>query len=351
MSLALLACACGGDDDKNVEPADEGNEGGEPAVAPSYPPALGPEDCATTTSKVTLSQPDGAAVWGGLVVLEFEVEGAKVDSFDLQLFDPSLGVWTNYYVNTQAVGQRDDGSYFMAVSPYFSNATKDEELKMRVRPSQQGCPEADWIETSAFTAGDPLVGTQWLAELSAGDFNGQLSVNRNPLNPETPASSPRLSLEGATLSLDFGKKGAFTEVVTIPLSSKEKEPYDGCILSLTFSGTYEVSLRQQYGGVRLSISEQTLTSFEGTTCDFPAVKEMAISADDFDMRLNAYTQQGISIDYVPTLFAEPGAPTWQNSSFGQIFQQLPQFLGYEDATETGNVDGYMNVQDLVFERQ
>jgi hypothetical protein len=351
MSLALLACACGGDDDKKVEATDDGNEGGEPAVAPSYPPALGPEDCATTTSKLTLSQPEGAAVWGGLVVLEFEVEGAKVDSFDLQLFDPSLGIWTNYYVNTQAVGQRDDGSYFMAVSPYFSNANKDEELKIRVRPSQQGCPEADWTESSTFTASDPLVGTQWLVELSAGDFNADLTVQRTPLDVQMPASASPLHLEGATLELDFGKKGVFTEVATIPLSSKEGEPYDGCTLSLTFSGTYEVSVRQQYAGVRLSISERTLTSFEGTTCDFPATKELAISAEDFAMRLNAYTQQGISIDYVPTLFSVPGPPTWQNANLAQIFQQLPQFLGYEDALESGSVNGYVNVQDLVFERQ
>src|SRR4051812_31869067 len=92
LSVALLACACGSDDNKSpAEPTPDENEGGAPAVAPSYPPALSPQDCATTTSKITLSQPEGAAVWGGLVLLEFEVEGAKVDSFEVQGFDPSLG--------------------------------------------------------------------------------------------------------------------------------------------------------------------------------------------------------------------------------------------------------------------
>jgi hypothetical protein len=222
---------------------------------------------------------------------------------------------------------------------------------LRVRPTQQGCPDADWTETSAFSAGDPLVGTKWLAELSAGDFSGQLTVQRTPLVAEMSASSSRLLPGAATLSLDFAKKGAFTEVVTVPFSSKTDEPYDGCTLSLTFKGTYEVGLRQQYGGVRLSISEQTLTSIKGTTCDFPAVADMALSADDFDVRLNAYTQQGISIDYLPTLFTEPGSPVWQNSNFGQIFQQLPEFLNYVTTTESGNVGGYTNIQDLTLTRQ
>jgi len=351
MSLALLACACGGDDDKKVEATGDGNEGGEPAAAPSYPPALSPEDCATTTSKITLSQPDGAAVWGGLVVLEFEVEGAKVDSFDVQLFDPSLGVWINYYVNTQASGQRDDGSYFMAVSPNFSEANKDQELKLRLRPSQQGCPEADWTETSSFTAGDPLVGTQWLGELSSGDFSQQLTVQRDPLDAEAVSSSVPLTLGDATVSLDFGKKGVLTEAVTAALSTKKGEPYDGCTLSLTFSGTYEVSVNRQYGGVRVALSERTLSSTKGTTCAFPTVPFMALSAEDFDVRLNAYTQQSVSIDYLPLLFAEPGPAVWQNSNFGQVFQQLPSFLGYETAAELGYVNGYVNAQELTLVRQ
>src|SRR5260221_11482112 len=113
VALAFLASACG--DDK-VQPAAEDNDGGAPAIVfpPNYPPALGPEDCATKTSKITLSQPDGAAVWGGLVLLDFEVEGAKVATFDVQGFDPALGAWTNSYVGSQAIGQRNDCSYFIA---------------------------------------------------------------------------------------------------------------------------------------------------------------------------------------------------------------------------------------------
>lgn len=351
MSLALLACACGGDDDKKVEATGDGNEGGEPALPPSFPPAIGPEDCAATTSKITLTQPEGAAVWGGLVLLEFEVEGARPSSFSVQLFDPSLGGWTNYYVGQEAFGQRDDGSYFMAVSPYFSDANKDQELKLRVRPSQSGCPEADWTETAAFGAGDPLVGTQWLGELSSGDFSQQLTVERDPVDAEAMQTSTPLTFGDATVSLDFGKKGVLTEVVTVALSTKKAEPYDGCTLSLTFSGTYEVTVRQQYGGPRLSLSERMLVDTAGTTCAFPTLPVMAISAEDFDLRLNAYTQQGLSIDYLPLLFAEPGLPVWQNSNFGQVFQQLPNFLGYETPKERGYVSGYANVQDLTLVKQ
>ena len=348
--FALLAFACGSDNNK-VQAEDDDNAGGAPAATPSYPPALGPEDCATTTSKIKLSQPDGAAVWGGLVLLEFSVDGAKVDSFDVQVFDPSLAAWTNYYLNTQAFGQRDDGSYFLAVVPYFSDANKDQELKLRVRPTQQGCPEADWTETTTFSAGDPLVGTTWKAEIPGTGFSGQLNVQRTPIPNDAPLPSTRLTLGDVSLEVDFGKKGALTEVLTVPLSAKKDEPFDGCTISLTFSGTYEVSLRQQYGGVTVAVSEQTLTSIDGTTCDFPAVKDMLISSVDFDLRLSAYTQQGASINYLPTLYVEPGAPTWQNSSFGQVFQQLSQFLAYTSATEAGNVDGFLYPQDLMLERQ
>ncbi len=348
--LALAACACGSDDNNKVEPDDD-NEGGAPAVAPSYPPALGPEDCATTTSKIKLSQPDGAAVWGGLVLLDFTVEGAKVDSFDVQVFDPSLGAWTNYYLSTQALGQRDDGSYLLTVTPYFSEAIKDAELKLRVRPRQQGCPEADWTETTTFTASDPLVGTTWKAEIPTTGFSGQLNLQRTAIPNEMAIPSSRLTVGTTTFELDFGKKGVLTEVVTVPLSSKMGEPYDGCTISLTFSGTYEVSLRQQYSGVTVAFSEQTLTSTEGTTCDAPSIDDMAISSADFDLRLNAYTQQGVSINYLPAVYLEPGAPTWQNNQFGQLFQQFSQFLSYATTTEMGNVDGYLYPQDVTLQRQ
>ncbi len=347
--LALAACACGSDNNK-AETEDD-NAGGAPAVAVTYPPALGPEDCATVTSKIKLTQPAGAAVWGGLVVLDFTVEGAKVDSFDIQAFDPSLAAWTNNYLNTQTVGQRDDGSYVIAVTPYFSDVNKDKELKLRVRPTQSGCPDADWTETTAFTAGDPLVGTQWKAEIPGTGFTGQLNVQRTAIPNDMALPPSRLTLGSVTLEVDFGKKGELTEVLTVPLSSKKDAPYDGCTLSLTFSGTYEVSLRQGYGGVSVAFSEQTLTSVEGTTCKFPAVNDLAISAKDFDMTLNAYIQQGISINYLPTAYAEPGVPTWQNSQFGQLFQQLSQFLPYTTANESGNVDGYLYPQDVMLTRQ
>jgi hypothetical protein len=356
VSLALLASACGGDDDKDkAEPAEqpaEENEAGAPAVAPSYPPALSPEDCSTATSEITLSQPDGAAVWGGLVLLEFTVDGAKLDSFDVQAFDPSLGAWTNNYVGTQATGQREDGSYFIAVSPYFSDDSKDKEMKLRVRPSQQGCPDADWTETETFTAGDPLVGTSWQAQIPAALFSGQFELQRQSIPAGDVLPSSPLTLGDATVSVVFGKKGSFDEVVRVPLSTDADVPYDGCLLSLTFSGTYSLILRQQYGGMTLAISQQTLSSFKGTTCDLPAVDEMGFANMDpmaQPMRLSAYTQN-VSINYLPTLYAEPAAPIWQNNSFGQVFQQLPDFLTYVTAKESGSVSGYVYPQDVSFER-
>ncbi|HVY30074.1 MAG TPA: hypothetical protein VHB79_26135 [Polyangiaceae bacterium] len=347
-ALPLLAIACGGDDQK--EPTTvvvQDNDGGAP---PSYPPALSPEDCVDTISSITLSQPEGAAVWGGLVVLEFTAEGSKLDSFDVQLYDSALGAWTNYYVNVQAQGQREDGSYFMAVSPYFSDATKDEPMKLRVRPSQQGCPDATWTETEEFTAADPLLGTTWKADIPAGSLNSQLTLLRNEVPGGGSLPQASLTVGDSSIQVEFGKKGAFTETVSIPLHTDTDLPWDGCRLGLTFTGTYSLKLRQQYGGISLAVSEQQLTSFAATKCELPSVEEMAFSAENASMTLNAFNTQ-VSIGYLGTLYQKPEAPTWQNAGFGQIYQQLIEFLSYTTATETGYVNGYANVQDLTLTQQ
>ncbi|HXK20374.1 MAG TPA: hypothetical protein VNG33_21340 [Polyangiaceae bacterium] len=233
--LALVASGCGSDTKVVTVPVPEDNDGGAPAAPvypPTYPPALSPEDCAKSTSKITLSQPDGAAVWGGLVLLEFDVAGGKVDSFELQTYDLLFAVWINFYTGAGATGQRDDGSYFMAVTPAFTDGDKDQELKLRVRPRQAGCPDADWTETDTFSAGDPLLGTTWTAEIPAAFFSGQLTVQRSLLVPDdTTNIAPELQLGGATVSMTFGKKGAFTETVKMALSSETDAPFDGCHLA------------------------------------------------------------------------------------------------------------------------
>ncbi|HXK20375.1 MAG TPA: hypothetical protein VNG33_21345 [Polyangiaceae bacterium] len=78
---------------------------------------------------------------------------------------------------------------------------------------------------------------------------------------------------------------------------------------------------------------------------------MAFAAADFKLRINAYTRQGVSINYLPTLYTTPGAPIWEDNGFGQLFQQLPQFLSYEAAAESGSVNGYVYPQDISFVRQ
>jgi hypothetical protein len=345
--LPLLAIACGGDDKKETIVVVQENDGGAP---PTYPPALSPDDCVDTISSLKLSQPDGAGVWGGLVLLEFEAEGAKLDSFDLQAYDAALGGWTNYYVNVQAQGQRDDGSYYMAVSPYFSDANKDEPMKLRVRPSQQGCPDATWTESEEFTATDPLLGTTWKADIPAATVNSQLTLQRNTVPGGTFISESRLTVGDATIQVEFGKKAAFTETVSIPLHTEKDAPWDGCRLGLTFTGTYSLKLRQQYGGINLSVTEQQLTDFAATKCELPALAEMAFTADDAALALSAFSTQ-VSISYLGVLYQKPEAPTWQNAGFGQIFQQLTQFLTYTTAKETGYVNGYANAQDLTFTQQ
>lgn len=350
--LPLGLVACGGDDDKKTTaPVEEENDGGAPALPPSYPPALSPEDCVDKVTDLSLSQPEGAAVWGGLVMLDFKAEGSQLETFDLQVFDPALGAWTNYYLNVQAQGQREDGTYFMAVSPYYSEANKDLELKLRVRPSQSGCPDGTWTESEPFTAGDPLVGTKWSAEVPSSSLSGNLYLNRNAVPGGASLGQSRLSVGDSTIVVDFGKKGAFTETVTIPIASEADAPWNGCSLGLVFSGSYTVKLRPQYGGVAVNVSDLTLTSFENTTCDLPLLEELAFSQQDAEPIFLPASNQQVGVSYLPVIYREPEAPLWQNSGFGQVFQQLPQLLNYATETETGTGNGYIYVQDLTFTRQ
>lgn len=351
VSLPLLAIACGGDDNKQqTAPQEEENEGGAPALPPSYPPALSPEDCVSTVSSVNLVQPEGAAVWGGLVVLEFTAEGGKLDSFDVQAYDAALGGWTNYYVGIQAQGQRDDGSYFMAVAPYYSDANKSEPMKLRVRPSQQGCPDATWTESEEFTAHDPLLNTAWSADIPTGSLNGDFTLQRSEVPGGASLPPSRLTVGDATLKVEFGKKGVFTETVSVPLHTDTDLPWDGCRLNLTFTGTYQLKLRQQYGGITLMVSDQELTAFDTSKCELPTIEQMAFTAEDATPSLSAFNTQ-VSISYLGTLYQKPEAPQWPNAGFGQFFQQLPQFLTYTTDTESGYVNGYGYPQDLTLTKQ
>jgi hypothetical protein len=347
--LALFAYGCGDNVTNNVA-ADEPENAAGAAAVETFPPALGPQDCATSTSKVTLSQPAAAAVWGGLVVLEFKVAGPKVASFDVQFYDPATEAWLSNNVGVSYSAQRDDGTYVLAASPTLNDVNKDSELKLRIRPSQQGCPQADWTETETFTQANPLSQTSWQADVQGAFINNSLNVQRTPKDSEMSLPSAPLHVANAALALSFSKKGVFSEVVTIDLESETAAPYDGCTLNLTYTGTWDISLRQQYGDLTLVISEQQLSSIEGTTCDFPTLGEMALSADDFKLTIPASTQS-INIGYQPTLYTTPGAPEWFGSNFTRVFEQLGQYLAYETDTETGNVNGYIYTQDVIFNQQ
>lgn len=340
LALASLGCS---DDDTSSQPA--ANDGG--ADSSELPvPALGPEDCATGTSKLELSQPAGADVWGGLVLVEFEVAGAKTRNFDIQIFDPALGAWLNSYVESSSSGQREDGSYFLAVRPSYSEANKNEELKLRVRPTQDGCPNAEWTESESFVAGDPVAGTSWSARIPSEFFNGSIDVTRSAL-PEGSLGSVRVRLGDAKLDVELDGKGQLTQRLTAPLEVAPGEPFEGCTLSLTFGGAYELLLRS-YGGLTLLVSPQELLSTEGTTCDFPSLDELAFSAEDFDVPLGAFSQF-VNVDYQPTLYVEPGPPVWLNG-FGHIFDVLPQYLSYATTEELGHAQGYVSAQELMLVR-
>jgi hypothetical protein len=332
-----------GDDKTSAQP--DTNDGG--AGNSELPaPALGPEDCATSTSKLELSQPAGAGVWGGLVMVEFEMADAKTRNFEIQVFDPALDAWLNSYAEPGSSGQREDGSYFLTVRPSYNEANKDEQLKLRVRPTQDGCPNAEWTESDSFVAGDPVAGTKWSAQIPSEFLNGSINITRSAL-PEGALGSVRVGLGDAQLDVELDGKGQITQRLTVPLEVAEGEPFEGCTLSLTFGGAYELLLRS-YGGLTLLVSQQELLGTEGTTCDFPSLDELAFSADGFDVPLSAYSQS-VNVDYQPTLYVDPGAPVWQNG-FGQIFDVLPQYLSYATTEELGNALGYVSAQELMLVR-
>lgn len=335
--FAVLVAACGNDNSSTTPPPEENEAGSGNVIVETYPPALGPEDCVASVEDLKLSQPDKAAVWGGLVLLEFTVPGAKLRSFEVQMFDPSLEAWTSSYVGQDAFGQREDGSYFMAVSPAWNEATKDQELRLRIRPTQNGCPEGDWSETGGFTAGDPLLGTSWSAEIPSELFNSQLRLQRSTiLGDPLPGSDVVVD---ATMNMTFGEEGAFSQTVSLALQTGTGLAYDGCTVDLTFSGTYQLLMRDQYGSLSLALSQQELSAFD-SVCDLPTLEEMEISLEQAFMgSLEGFTQ-GVSINYVPTIHATPSSPTWQ-SNFGQVFQQLTQFMNYTTADEQGGFTGYI----------
>lgn len=340
--FTLLAIGCGGsDDDDDDDRLRDENTGG---ASDSPEPALTRDDCATKTSELRLSQPAGANVWGGLVVAEFEVEGAKTRDFAMQLYDPALQAWINTYADYNGIGQREDGTYFVAVRPTYNEANRNEELRLRIRPMQEGCPNGEWTESEPFVAGDPVASTSWNAEIPGTMFNGGIDVQRSQIMGEPMQQSMRVQLTSATLRVEFGKKGEVSETVTAELETEEGLPFDGCTLSLTFSGTYELLMRA-YGGIMLVMSEQTLTSTEGSSCTLPSVEELALSGDMFDLPLSAFSQS-VNVDYQPTLWAKPGAPVWQGG-FGHVFEVLPQYLGYTTETELGVSSGYVSPQELM----
>jgi hypothetical protein len=346
-SMALLG-ACGGDDDKKVSPDPE-SDGGEPAVV-SYPPAIGPEDCNTSIENLKLSQPEGAAVWGGLVVLTFETEGAPASAFQTQLFDPSLGIWVNAYAQTS--GQRDDGSYLLAITPSTAESNLDKQLKVRLRPSQEGCPEREWVESETFSASDPVAGTSWKAVVPAALFNNKFTVQRFEAASEQPAVLPstRAALGDASVELTFGEDGELSQTVTLPFVADKGEPFAGCRFVLTFEGTYSLIVRNQYGSLTLAISDLSLTSYSGSECAFPALETLSLANETQSLLLPAYTQS-FGVSYLPLLYEEPGVPMWENSSVAQVFQQLPQFFNYVTKNERGSLQGYVYPQELVLEKQ
>lgn len=345
LTLPLAAFGCGESDDKDpVQPVPEKTE--------TFPPALGPEDCVPAVTDLTLSQPAGADVWGGLTVLEFNAlnaTGALLDNFHVQRFDPAADAWLNGYVGNYYSGQREDGTYFLAVGFVPNDSSKDEQFRLRVRPVQQGCPEAMWTESKAFTMGNPIEGTSWSTQVPAALVNGSLNVVRT-VGPLLPMEQVPLRVGDVGATLTFAKGGAFTQLITVPLESEKGAAYDGCTLALTFEGTWELSLKAQNGQMSVFVSQLALSSTEGTVCAFPKLADMALSGTDFAMSWEGFAQN-VSVDYTASLYADPGAPAWSYTNFLQILVSLGQLLHYNSVTEVGVGQGGVYFSQATFEKE
>jgi hypothetical protein len=161
---------------------------------------------------------------------------------------------------------------------------------------------------------------------------------------ELPLPSTRVTLTGATLNVAFGPQGALTQRLTVPLQADAGAPYEDCTLSLTFTGTYELTLRS-YGNLSIVLSPQELTSYEGTTCSFPNVDELLLTGKDFDGTMAGYVQF-LNVDYSPTVYVTPGSPTWQGA-FTRVFEQLARYMNYETDEERGDASGNVSPQDFI----
>jgi hypothetical protein len=358
LGLGLLPLACGSDDDEQPAGTDH-TSAGAPATPVSYPPALGPEDCASTVTDLKLSQPAGADVWGGLTLLEFQVAGAGSRNFEIEAFDPDTGAWLNQYVGYAYSGQRTDGTYLLGVNLYPTEASQDADQRVRVRPTQQGCPEADWVESDAFKLVSPFEGTSWAGTIPGNHFTGEMHIVGSYLNEDV-----RLHLGDTAVSANFADDGTFSQTFTAPLQTSKGAPFQGCTLSLTFEGTWRYELGGFGNGQQLQIADVTLTSTKGSKCTYPALADMDINQEGFKLELGDGTYYP-RIDYVPTLAIKPGAPAWSTEIFNGIVQQLGQLLGHTVPSQmddggagaagpvgdSGNAQGQFNATDVSLEKQ
>jgi hypothetical protein len=334
LGLGSCAIACGDDDAQRVVVVVEG-AGGE--AAEPFPPALGPEDCVTAVTELEVSQPIGADVWGGITLLEFQVEGANLRSFEAQAFDSDAGVWTNQYLPTTFSGQREDGTYVLGVSISPSEANQDADQWLRVRPVQDGCPPAEWVESDTFTLGSPVLGVSWHGSLPIEQFNSSLVVD--------PSAYLSMSVSAAELDVTFGDDGAFSETLALTFSTEEAGPFDACTIAFTFEGSWRHEPANYSGGM-VYLSPLVLSGIDGSDCKGgPAPASLRVSdpeeAAQFKLAPAVYY---LNVDYLPTLSSTPGAPIWRTSFGRDILYQLPQLLAYEQPSQgAGGAPAYDQV--------
>lgn len=327
--FVTFTLGCGGNDAK---PED---------TEPIPPPALGPDDCAAATGEIAVTQPYGADVWGGLTVVEFEVAGASVDTFDIEYFEPALDAWISGSI-LRFQGQRADGRYALGFSIVPRPGSVDSEFRVRVRPQQAGCPDAAWTESPGFALSDPLAGSVWTATVPQADLIGELTLEKT-ISTFTPPISIPLTLGDVELTYIFQEDGVLLLDLWVPLSTAADKPYHECTMVFSFTGTWRMELDRS---LRLMTSPLSFAGAPGSICAYPEPTELAVNQPGFMSPVPPALLALEDIDYEPTLQVPPAAPSWLNGFFTAAVRALPQLLAYNKLTELGSVGGTVDAPAL-----
>jgi hypothetical protein len=305
----LIAAGCGAPAD-----ADPAPDGAAPvSQAPAALADAGAAACPATPTGVVLRKI--APVWGGLVVVEARVPDGVVDQFDVALFDPSVGAWVTIY--PAQASHRADGTFQLELRPQVNDASFTGNWKARLRARLLGCAPSAWAESDAFTLGNPLAGTTWVARTDPSQVATSFQVN-------LPGGSYTItSISGIVHQVSFAAGGALGERWSYDIKTNAPgAPYDGCHIDLAYAGAWK--LQAQYGALQLLLSDRrpVVGGDVGTICGNPSRTSFYYEQPQTIARLVG-VNVAFNPDYQPLTYTTPGPVRWNSGAlFGSMVNTL-----------------------------